>query len=91
MHDTCHITAHAMKSALESAFSTAVTQADRDSAKHLWDTLRATDSIYQSMIFDVLEMADGHDRRSLAEMAFLVGMKAGYELGLACPPPPVAD
>ena len=91
MHDTSHITAQAMKSALESAFSSAVTQSNKDSAKHLWDTLRATDTVYQTMIFDVLEMAADRERRELAEMAFLVGMHAGYELGLACPPPPTQD
>ncbi|MGH9689406.1 MAG: hypothetical protein ACRD5K_20265 [Candidatus Acidiferrales bacterium] len=77
-----------MRAVLERAFSSAVTQADKNAAKHLWDTLRATHSVYQSVIFDVLEMTTRQDRRGLAEMAFLTGMQAGYELGLECPPPP---
>lgn len=76
-----------MKSVLQSAFSTSVSQSDKSAARHLWDVLRATRTTYQSVIFDVLEMATRHDRRGLAEMAFLVGMQAGYELGLAYPPP----
>jgi hypothetical protein len=87
MHSTSHITSEAMKSALENAFSTTLSQSDKAAARHLWDTLRATHSAYQSVIFDVLEMAAGHDRRGLAEIAFLIGMQAGYELALAYPPP----
>lgn len=87
MHPTSHITPDMMKSVLAKAFSTSVTQADRNAARHLRNTLLETHSEYQSVVFDILEMTAGGDRRALAEMAFLIGMQAGYELGLAYPAP----
>lgn len=88
MHPTSHITPEMMKSVLEKAFSTMVTDADKNAARHLRSTLLATHSEYQSVIFDIMEMTASGDRRALAEMAFLIGMQAGYELGLAYPAPP---
>jgi hypothetical protein len=76
-----------MKSVLEQAFQSAVTQPDKDAARHLRSTLLGTYSAYNSVVFDVLEMTAGKDRTALAEMAFLIGMQAGYELGIAHPPP----
>jgi hypothetical protein len=32
-------------------------------------------------------MTAGKDRTGLAETAFLIGIQAGYELGIAHPPP----
>jgi hypothetical protein len=87
MHSTFHITTEMMKSVLECAFSSAVTQSDKDAAKHLRSTLVGTHGAYSSVLFDILEMTTGKDRTGLAEMAFLIGMQAGYELGVAHPPP----
>ena len=86
MHSTFHITAEMMKSVLEQAFQSAVTQADKDAAKHLRNTLLGTHSAYNSVLFDVLEMTAGKNRTALAEMAFLIGKQAGYELGITHPP-----
>ena len=87
MHSTFHITTEMMKSVLERAFSSAVTQPDKDAAKHLRTMLVGTYGAYRSVLFDVLELTAGKDRTELAEMAFLIGMQAGYELGIAHPPP----
>ncbi len=87
MHPTFHITTEMMKSALEHAFYTPVAQHDKDAAKHLRGTLVGTHSAYSSVLFDILQMTAGRDRTALAEMAFLIGMQAGYELGIAHPPP----
>lgn len=87
MHSTFHITTEMMKSVLERAFSTAVMQSDKDAARHLRNLLLGTHGSYSSVLFDILEMTTGKDRTGLAEMAFLVGMQAGYELGVAYPPP----
>ena len=76
-----------MKSVLECAFSSSVTQSDKDAAKYLRNTLVGTHGAYSSVLFDILEMTNGKDRTGLAEMAFLIGMQAGYELGVAHPPP----
>jgi hypothetical protein len=76
-----------MKSVLEHAFSSNVTLADKDAAKHLRHMLLGAHSAYNSVVFDILEMTAGRDRTALAEMAFLIGMQAGYELGIAYPPP----
>ncbi len=86
MHSTSHLTAEMMGAVLDQAFSKAVTQADKDSARHLREILVATHANYQSVVFDVLEMTAGADRTALAEMVSLVGMQAGYELGIAYPP-----
>lgn len=86
MHSTSHITVEAMDSVLKGAFSASVTQGDKDAARHLRDLLVATRATYRSVIFDVLELTRRHDRNGLAEMAFLVGLQAGYELGIASPP-----
>ena len=86
MHSTSHITTEMMKSVLERAFQSAVTQSDKDTAKHLRNTLVSTHGTYNSVLFDVVEMTAAKDRTALAEMAFLVGMQAGYELGIAHPP-----
>ena len=87
MHSTVHITTEMMKSVLERAFSRAVTQPDKDAAKHLRAMLVGTHSTYSSLLLDILEMTAGTDRKGLAEMAFLIGMQAGYELGVTHPPP----
>lgn len=42
---------------------------------------------YHGVVFDILEMTSRGDRKALAEMAFLIGLQAGYELGLAYPAP----
>jgi hypothetical protein len=86
MHSTSHVTTEMMKSVLERAFQSAVSQSDKDTAKHLRKTLVGTDGTYNSVLFDLLEMTAGKDRTALAEMAFLAGMQAGYELGIAYPP-----
>jgi hypothetical protein len=86
MHSTSHITPDMMKAVLEQSFSTSVTQRDKDSAKHLRTALLGTHGTYASVLFDVLEMAGPRDKTAVAEMAFLVGMQAGYELGIAHPP-----
>jgi hypothetical protein len=49
--------------------------------------LVSTHSAYNSVLFDILEMTAGKDKPALAEMAFLIGMQVGYELGIAHPPP----
>ena len=87
MHSTSHITPDMMKSVLAKAFSTSVTQADKNAARHLRNTLLETHGEYHSVLFDILEMTASGDRRTLADMAFLIGMQAGYELGLAYPTP----
>ena len=87
MHPTFHITSDMMKPVLERAFSSPVTQPDKDTATHLRDTLVGTHAAYASVLFDILEMTAGRDRKTLAEMAFLIGVQAGYELGIAHPPP----
>lgn len=87
MHSTSHITFEMMESVLNRAFSSAVSQADKDAAKHLRQVLVSTRANYQSVIFDIMELAQKHDRRGLAEIAFPVGLQAGYELGVAWPPP----
>jgi len=86
MHSTFHLTADTMKSLLERTFQDRVTQADKDAARQLRELLVATHSVYQSVLFDIMELAHAHDRAGLAEIAFLVGMQAGYELGIAHPP-----
>lgn len=68
MRPTFHITPEMMKMVLDYAFSSAVTQSDKDAAKHLRNTLVATHSAYQSVVFDIMEMATRHDRRGLAEI-----------------------
>jgi hypothetical protein len=87
MHSTFHITTEMMKSVLERAFQSAVTQTDKDFAKHLRTTLIGTHGTYTSVLFDIVEMTAGKDRPAIAEMAFLIGLQAGYELGIAHPPP----
>ncbi len=77
MHSTNHITPDIMKSVLERAFQSAVTQADKDAAKHLRSMLVATRSAYDSVLFDILQMTAGRDKTTIAEMAFLIGMQAG--------------
>jgi hypothetical protein len=76
-----------MKAVLEQAFSSAVTPLDKDAAKHLRNTLIGTHGVYSSVVFDILEMTARKDRTGLAEIAFLIGIQAGYELGIAHPPP----
>jgi len=79
-----------MKSVLERAFQSSVTQTDKDTAKHLRTTLIGTHGTYTSVVFDILEMTAGKDRPALAEMAFLIGLQAGFELGITYPPPSAA-
>jgi hypothetical protein len=86
MHPTDHITIEMMKTILESAFSSAVTQSDKEAARHLRNALVGTHGSYNSVVFNILEMTAGTDRTALVEMAFLIGMQAGYELGVAHPP-----
>jgi hypothetical protein len=85
MHATSHITPEMMKEVLSNAFSTAVTQADKDAARHLRNTLLATHGEYDSVLFDIMEMTRSGNKTAVAEMAFLIGMQAGYELGIAYP------
>lgn len=87
MHPTFHITPEMMKAVLAQAFSTSVTQADKSAARHLRHILLETHGEYQSVVLDILDMTAGGDKRALAEMAFLIGMQAGYELGLTYPTP----
>jgi hypothetical protein len=87
MHSVSHITPEMMKTVLDDAFSSSVTQTDKHAAKHLRSTLVGTHGTYASVLFDISEMAAGRDRTVLAEMAFLIGLQAGYELGIAHPPP----
>lgn len=87
MHSTSHITPDMMKSVLSKAFSTSVTQADKDAARHLRNALLETHGEYQSVLLDIVELAARGDKRTLADMAFLIGMQAGYELGLTYPTP----
>ncbi len=86
MHSTNHITPGMMKSVLERAFQSAVTQPDKDAAKHLRAMLVATRSAYNSVLFEILQMTAGKDKTTIAEMAFLIGMQGGYELGIKYPP-----
>jgi hypothetical protein len=88
MHSTNHITPDMMRSALERAFQSAVTQHDKDSAKHLRSMLLATRNAYDSVLFDILKLTTGADKTTIAEMAFLTGMQAGFELGIQYPPAP---
>ena len=88
MHPTSHITQEMMESVLKLAFCDSVTQTDKDSARHLRNLVVSSRSLYQSVLFDILELAQRHDRTGLAEMAFLIGMQAGYELGIKYPPLP---
>lgn len=85
MHSASHITPEMMKAVLDRAFSGSVTQPDKQAARHLRDILVGTHGTYASVLFDILEMA-GRDKKAVAEMAFLVGIQAGYELGIAYPP-----
>jgi len=87
MHPTFHVTPEMMKSVLEQAFQSRVTQPDKDAARHLRNTLVSTHSAYNSLLFDILEMTAGRDKTAVAQTAFLIGMQAGYELGIAHPPP----
>jgi hypothetical protein len=87
MHSVAHITPEMMKSVLDQAFSSSVKETDKLAAKELRSTLIGTHGTYASVLFDISEMGAGHDRKRLAEMAFLVGVQAGYELGIAHPPP----
>jgi len=77
-----------MKSVLDRAFSSPATQPDKDAIRHLRDALRGTHSLFSSVLFDILETAARKDRAALAEIAFLIGAQAGYELGIEHPPPP---
>ena len=86
MHPTNHITPDIMKSVLEGAFQSPVSQADKDAAKHLRNMLVATRATYDSVLFDILEMTAGRDKTTIAEMAFLIGMQTGFELGIQYPP-----
>lgn len=86
MHSTNHITPDMMKSVLERSFQSTVTQADKDSAKHLRNMLVATRAAYDSLLFDILQMTAGRDKTTIAEMAFLIGMQTGFELGIQHPP-----
>ena len=88
MHSTSHLTAEMMRAVLDRSFTGTVTQRHRQSAKHLHDALVGTDDSYASILFDMLEMSAGRDKKAIAEMAFLVGLQAGYELGIDFPPPP---
>lgn len=87
MHSTFHITPEMIKVVLDKVFSSAVAQPDKDASKHLRSALVGTHGAYASVVFDILEMTAGRDRKVLAEMAFLIGVQAGYELGIAHPPP----
>ncbi len=87
MNSTSHLTAEMLASIFNRAFSDAVTQADKDAARHLRNLLVASRTVYSSVLFDIMEQTRRHDRTGVAEMAFLVGMQAGYELGIAFPPP----
>jgi hypothetical protein len=86
MHSTSHITPEIMKSVLEQAFQVSVTQSDKEAAKSLRNAVVGTHGTYTSVLFDILELTASKDRTGVAEMAFLIGMQAGYELGLAHPP-----
>jgi hypothetical protein len=86
MHATAHITTEMMKTILDRAFSNAVTQSDKEAAKHLRNALVGTHGSYNSVLFNILDLTAGKDRTALAEMAFLIGVQAGYELGVAHPP-----
>jgi len=87
VHSTLHITTDMMKSVLERTFASEVTQSDKDAARHLRNLLIGTRGVYSSVLFDILEMTAATDNTGLAEAAFLIGMQAGYELGVAHPPP----
>lgn len=86
MHSTSHLTAEMMKSTLERSFSSSISQEDKDAARHLRNLLVRTKSTYRSVTFDIMELARRHDRNGLAEIAFLVGLQTGYELGITYPP-----
>jgi len=88
MHGTFHITPEMMTAVLDRCFSSAVTQTHKGAAKHLRNTLIGTHGLYASVIFDILKMTANRDKNTVAEMAFLIGMQAGYELGIEHPPPP---
>ena len=83
MHSTFHITDEMMKAMLDHCFSSAVTQPDKDAARHLRNTLVGTHNSYDTVLFDVLQMTARGDKKAVAEMAFLIGMQAGYELGIS--------
>lgn len=68
-------------------FFSSVSQADKDAVRHLRQTLVGTHATYQSVVFDIMELTASGDRQAIAEMAFLIGMQAGYELGVSYPPP----
>jgi len=75
-----------MRAVLDGAFSDPATQSDKQAARQLRDALVGTRSSYTSVLFDIMKMAGGRDETALAEIAFLIGMQAGYELGIAYPP-----
>lgn len=87
MNSTSHLNVQMLASVFDRAFSDSVTQADKDSARHLRNLLLESRTVYDSVLFDIMEHTRRHDRTGLAEMAFLVGMQAGYELGIEFPPP----
>ena len=76
-----------MKSVLECAFSSAVTQSDKDAASTCETRWPEPTARIAQCCSTSSEMTTGKDRSGLAEMAFLIGMQAGYELGVAHPPP----
>jgi len=53
MHSTFHITTEMMNSVLKRAFSSAITQPDKDAAKHLRNMLVGTHGTYSSVLFDL--------------------------------------
>lgn len=75
-----------MKSVLEQAYQTAVTQADKDAARHLRNMLLSTRATFDSVLFEIMQLTAGRNKTAIAEMAFLIGMQAGYELGIKYPP-----
>jgi hypothetical protein len=75
-----------LQSVFDRAFIGSVTAADKDAAKHLRKLLLESRTVYTSVLFDIMQQTNSRDRTDVAEMAFLVGLQAGYEIGISYPP-----
>ena len=75
-----------MKTILDAAFSNSPSKSDKDFAKHLRTTLIKTHGTYASVIFDIQGLTMSLEIKGTIEMAFLIGLQAGYELGIEFPP-----
>jgi hypothetical protein len=90
MHSTSHLTVNMVKHIFDRAFTGSVTDADKQAARHLRNLLVESHAVYTSVLFDIMQQTSNRDRTDVAEMVFLVGLQAGYEIGIVYPPAPSA-